>query len=114
MMIPEIVIYYMRAADDRRPAEKIAKAAFVNVSDALIFWNALSEGRKRYLIMENGAGQPVTEIAHTGRGTYGDEGYYTHAYVLTETKTLPPRVSSRDQAERTGWEFEQITKGDRT
>lgn len=107
-MIPEVVINYV----DQKGG-KVAKAAFVNTGDALIFWNALDEVRKRYLVMETLEGKPVTEIAHTGYigPPYG--GYYSHAAALTKDRPLPPRESDRARAEKVGWEFVAIEGSDR-
>lgn len=105
-MIPEVIIYYVRSESEKRPGEKIAKAAFVNVSDALIFWKALPESRKKFLSMQNLAGSPVTEITYTG---YNDRnGYYAHAYLLTEYNQIPPRERDREAAVKNGWKFEEI------
>lgn len=108
-MIPSIVIFYVRGDTERRPGTKVAKAAFVNVSDALIFWEALSEVRKRYLVMETLDGKPVKEIAHTGFIEFGG-GSYSHASALTETDSLPPRERDREGAHKRGWEFVEIQK----
>lgn len=109
-MIPRIVIYYVRSENEKRPGEKIAKSAFVNDTDALLFWNALSETRKRYLQMETIDGEIITEIAHTGWTDFGG-GYYGHAYALTESSPLPSRERSRESAIKYGWEFEKIGGG---
>lgn len=103
-MIPRIIIYYVRSENEKRPGEKIAKSAFVNETDALLFWNALSETRKRYLQMETIDGEVITEIAHTGWTDFG----YGHAYALTESNPLPPRVRDRTDAIRQEWKFEKI------
>lgn len=100
-MFPRIVISYVDQKGGR-----VAKAAFVNESDALIFWNALPEHRRAYLVMHTLEGERITEIAHTGYNDTSWGGYYGHAYALTESQPLPPRAgSTRDQAARNGWEF---------
>lgn len=107
-MTPEIIIYYVKGESERNPGEKIAKAAFVNEGDALIFWNALAESRKRYLRMETMKGEVVAEIAHTGFNDSRWGGYYGHANALTESQPLPSRTRDRADAEKHGWEFEKI------
>lgn len=103
-MIPSIVISYV----DQK-GNKIAKAAFVNESDALIYWNALQDSRRRYLVMETLGGEPVLEIAHTGFNGTRWGGYFSHAYAITESKPLPPRSgATRDDAVKYGWEFEKV------
>lgn len=102
-MIPSIVVSYV----DRRKG-KVAKAAFVNVGDALIFWEALDDVRKRYLVMETLEGERVTEIAHTGYVSPPYGGYYGHAAALTKGRPLPPREHDRERAKKVGWEFVTI------
>jgi hypothetical protein len=105
-LIPAIIIYYVKGKYEKHPGEKIAKSAFVNETDALTFWNALSDSRKKYLVMETKDGEAVTEIAHSGfNNSYG---YFGHANALTASKPLPLRTRDRVSAEKSGWKFAQI------